>query len=78
MNFTPTERALMEVISDGKPHELEELRELIDELSEKQAVYFHMCNLRKKLERIGQSIVMVRKRKISYYQLIRILATPYE
>lgn len=56
--YTPTERRMLAVLSDGRPHTTEELMAcLYDELSERSAVKAMVFKLRRKLRAIGHDIV---------------------
>lgn len=68
-NFTKTERRLYDVLSDGKPHRLNELHECLN--GEQSAVYQQMSNMRKKLRPRGLDIVVVNIRRRNFYQIIR-------
>lgn len=77
--FTPTERRMMEVLSDGLVHTSQELFDcLSDELQPKGVVRKHMCLLRKKLKPEGYDVLweFIRGRTRAY-RLIRLLANPY-
>lgn len=55
--FTPTEKRILNVLADGKPHEVEELRACLDdELAGETALMFHIFRIRKKLKPYGQYI----------------------
>jgi DNA-binding CsgD family transcriptional regulator len=79
--FTPTEERMLAVLSDGDRHKKEELKAcLADELAESpQIVNFHICNIRKKLQTKGQSIICEKGwgRQL-YYRQVRLLANPYK
>lgn len=74
--FTITERKMLELLSDGLPHRVEELRPcLFDELSTRTAIQVHICNIRKKLVGKGEDIVCVIRNRATSYQHVRLLAS---
>ncbi len=57
-NFTPTQAAMLKVLSDGKSHTKEELHACLpDELGDKKNIRPHLTAIRKKLRPAGQDIV---------------------
>lgn len=70
--FTATEQRILDVLSDGLSHVRQELKDVLeDELAGKDALSFHMMNIRRKLEPIGQSVVCeLRGRKVLYRHVI--------
>lgn len=71
--FTPTERKILEVLSDGMPHTRDELNQcLSDDLAASTALKNHMCQLRKKLP-AGQDVICQYKNKQYHYRHIRLL-----
>lgn len=56
--MTPTHERMLELLKDGKPHSVKELRScLYDPLSDALAVRSHIYTLRKELEAGGSIIV---------------------
>lgn len=57
--FTPTQKRILRVLSDGMCHTKEELHEkcIADELSAINVLYFHISALRKKLVTRGEDII---------------------
>lgn len=75
--FTPTQRAILDVLSDGKPHTPAELRPCLgDDLAGNAAVRMHVCRLRKRLRERGQDIVSVTDRHRFRYQHVKLLPLP--
>jgi DNA-binding response OmpR family regulator len=67
--FTPTERRMLDMLSDGQGHRKEELHTcLSDELSSVETVRVHIHTLRKKLQRSGHDIVCVINKGDAYYR----------
>lgn len=66
--FTPVERRILEVLSDGKDHTKTELHGCLnDDMGPKSNVSVHVFNIRKKIQPHGQDIVCVYyKRKWLY------------
>jgi hypothetical protein len=59
-HYTPTEQAMLKVLSDGMAHPLDDLRAcLSDELAVSSTVRVHLLNLRKKLRTINQDVLCV-------------------
>lgn len=80
IKFTETERKLLKVLSDGKPHTVSELLpELWDAPHGRvNDIRAHMRNIRAKLEQTGHTIVCITngvKRPVKY-QHVRLLADP--
>ena len=72
--YTPTERRIMEVLSDGMYHTREELHECLnDDLCVLSRIQMHVSNIRKKLNRIGQDIICGLHRGKPHYRLVRML-----
>lgn len=74
-DFTPVQRKMLAVLSDGRPHKKTELhRCLYDELGESDNVFFHLSRMRKHLRPAGQDIICELYRGALYYRHIRLLA----
>lgn len=72
--YTPTESAILQVLTDGRQHSKQEIVDCLpDEMSEN--ISGHLFNLRKKISSKGQDIVCLSKGKQRpvCYQLIRLL-----
>lgn len=67
-DYTPTEGAILKILSDGYAHKREELRQALpDELSGFSCLSTMLYQLRKKLKPMGQDIVcQLQGRRISY------------
>ncbi len=77
--FTPTEQAILELLSDGMPHPRDEVKRLLpDDLADARAIAVHVCNLRRKIGRVGQDIIFTIDRRRKCYRLVRMLASPYD
>lgn len=60
LKLTPIERRLYEALADGEPHKPEELYcHLDDDLAEqpRASLQFHLCNLRRKVGAIGETVI---------------------
>ena len=75
--FTPTERAMLEILSDGKLHTREELKTCCGPCS-MPAIKYHLVNIRKKLKKRCEDVVCVRARYGFFYQHVRLLDSPYD
>jgi hypothetical protein len=76
-NFTPTQRAILSVLSDGEPHGRDELVAcLSDDLANPNAIHYHLCPLRKILRAKGEDIICeYTKRRAQRYRHVRLLVT---
>lgn len=58
IHFTPTQKRMLAVLSDGEGHTREELHACLgDDLASGGAVRVHIAILRKKLAQVGQAIL---------------------
>lgn len=66
--FTPVQRAIMDVLSDGKPHTKEELKSCLwDDMGVSKTVIIHISNIRKIIRPLGYIItIQVYRRTCSY------------
>lgn len=72
--YTPTELAILRLLSDGQAHALGELHKCLpDELSAQSAVYRHVSSIRKRLRPSGQTIVCEIANRKCYYRHIVLL-----
>lgn len=78
--FTPTEKRILAILSDGKPHTREELKTALwDELGSIQNLAARMTYLRRKLGRRGEGIAFTRTTGfLGTYTLVRLVASPYK
>lgn len=65
--FTPTERAILELLSDGKAHHRDAIRDHCD-IASSDKVSFHVRNIRKKIERVGQAMPCILINRRIHYQ----------
>ena len=73
MTYTPTERKIDALLSDGLWHARAEVKDCLwDEQSPEQAIEAHVSNLRKKLESGGHDIVG----RNGQYRKVRLLSDP--
>jgi DNA-binding CsgD family transcriptional regulator len=75
--FTPTERAMLKVLSDGRRHSKDDLKCCCGPCGS-QTVNFHLANIRRKLRARHEDIVCVLRHKSLWYQHVRLLASPYD
>lgn len=72
--FTKVQSAILKVLADGNSHWREEFRNCLhDEDGDISNLKFHITNLRRKLEPVGQTIVCERRSKRTYYRWVRLL-----
>ena len=57
VNFTQIEHRLLQLTGDGKVHSVEEMLACIDQFADRKTLSFHIANLRKKLEPLGQDVI---------------------
>jgi hypothetical protein len=77
-HFSPTQQAILDLLSDGRAHSVEELHEcLSDDLSPTTAIYHHVSVIRSKLRPKGEGVGYVRNDKGSFYYLTRLMSSPY-
>lgn len=56
--FTKTQRRMLNVLADGKRHTREELQACMpDPEAARSSIKQHICNIRKRLEAVGQAVV---------------------
>lgn len=72
IHFSPTEKKLLQVLADGKPHAVKLLMPLLgDELADKGNLSDHMLRIRRKIEGLGHNVVCVfRKRRMHYMYIL--------
>lgn len=75
--FTPTERRILERLSDGQPHSVAEMVLVVDELAAVVDLSNHVCRIRKKLAAFHQDIVCRTNGsgRTFAYQHVRLLAS---
>lgn len=74
--FSITESKILNVLIDGRPHIPEEIMDHFgDGLAERRTLAVHICNIRKRLEPRGETIVCVTKGRLRpiAYQWVRLL-----
>lgn len=72
--YTPTETRILDLLRDGLPHRREEVFACLDDdLAQMDAIYPHVCRLRRKLQEHGQDILAVTTGRRTLYQQVRLL-----
>jgi hypothetical protein len=75
--FTPTQRRILAVLSDGLPHPVDELVKCLnDETATKQHVAPHLTAMRKLLGTRGETIANRYDRGTICYMHVRLLHSP--
>lgn len=76
--FTPTQQAMLQVLSDGMPHRKEDLYACLPEgyYSDIRVVTVHVSNLRKLLKPQGMDIVCEYRYGVYMYRQVRLLHSP--
>ena len=72
--FTPTQKRMLELLSDGLPHRREELHKCLeDDLSQLNAIQPHISRIRDKIRGKGEDIICVYFERTIGYQHVRVL-----
>lgn len=75
--FTPTERRILALLADGRPHPRRAIHRLLpDDLGPLSNVQPHISNLRAKLRDRGETIVCELARGYIAYRHVRLLVAP--
>ena len=73
--FTPTQRAIMQVLKDGRPHRREELKMAFsDALCSDVTIRVHVFHINQKIRPLGQEIVVVFRERQRLYRWVRIIS----
>ena len=76
--FPPIQARMLKLLSDGLLHTAEELHGCLhDELGPVTNVYAHLTAIRKSLRPKGQDVILIRSNGQAFYQLSRLLGSPY-
>jgi hypothetical protein len=76
--FTPIEKKILDILSDGIHHGIDELFECIDELSNRRSIHPHLVRIRKKLKGKGETILCIVRNRRHFYIHVRLLNSPYD
>lgn len=77
--YTPTQRRILDLLSDGVAHTKEELVKCLwDELAGPTILNQHISNIRDKLRPQGQDIINIQEQRVSYYRHVRIVSIKSE
>ncbi len=78
-NLTPTQKAMLCVLADGRPHTREELHACLpDELGALSNIQNHIAAIRKTLRSRGEDIVCEYHKRSLYYRHVRLLASTHD
>jgi hypothetical protein len=78
VEFTPVQRRILAVLSDGMPHRKQELHPCLnDDLATSNAIQVHISAMRKILRPKGEDIVCEYNKMTYYYRHIRLLQSAY-
>lgn len=76
MEWTPTQRRILDVLSDGRGHPKKELLKCLDAHTCPEVLAVHITLIRKKLLKIGQNILSVNSGTHGFlYMHVRLLAS---
>jgi DNA-binding CsgD family transcriptional regulator len=74
LSFTPTQKKIMDILSDGHPHLETDLIKLgIDEFANPRTLKMHLSMIRKKIRPKKREIISTRLHRKLYYQLVGLL-----
>lgn len=74
--FTETEQLIINILSDGLPHNRHELRKAIDgEFATLNTVNVHLYSIRRKIRPLGQDIICEFSNRRICYRQVRLLAS---
>ena len=76
VKFSPKQKEVLKLLSDGRRHSTAELHEIFKPSSE-ASVRVAISTLRKKLQPMGEDIVCVFSYRKYYYQHVRLVGNPY-
>lgn len=76
MDYTPTQKLLMDKLGDGKLHSRDELAGVLDCYTSDGAFRVHITYLRQKLRTQGKDILCVRSPGFTSYRLVRVDIDP--
>ena len=72
IRFTPTQRRIVDLLSDGEPHDKAEMRLcLYDDLGGDNNVHYHICQIRKLLLPVGYLIMIQFRGRTPLYRLVQ-------
>ena len=74
--FTPTQAAMLSILSDGLPHHKSELHACCGP-SSSSTVRWHLHEIRKKLRKRGEDVIFVVIGRRHCWQHVRLLVSPY-
>lgn len=74
MKVTPTQKAILQVLSDGLPHSKAELHACLpDELGKLSNITWHLAEIRKVLRPRGQDVLCEYRDRARLYRWVRLL-----
>ena len=77
--YTPTQRAMLNILADGKPHTRHELHTcLMDDLGALSNINFHICVIRGKLRPKGMDIICELSNRRIMYRQVRLLGSTHD
>lgn len=73
--YTPTQRKMLAVLSDGLPHSKAELHSCLhDDLGAVENIQIHLTNIRKRIRPKGEDILTQFIDRRLHYRLVRLIA----
>lgn len=78
MRLTPTQKKMLQLLSDGMPHSRAEVHACLpDELGARTNIYPHLSGIRRQLKEIGEAILVEFIRGRLHFRHVRLLASAY-
>ena len=71
--FSPTQRKILAVLSDGMPHKMVELTACMDELTNPRTLHYHLSLIREKLRPRGEDVICQFIYRQRQYRHVRLL-----
>jgi hypothetical protein len=72
IHFMPVQQRMMDLLSDGMPHSLQEMHGCLhDELGPISNIYMHVLMIRKRLRPIGEDLAYERIFGVGHYRHVR-------
>ena len=71
--FSPTQRKILAILSDGLPHKLDELTACMDSLTNPRTLHSHLATIRIHLRPQGEDIICQFIQRQRQYRHVRLL-----
>lgn len=75
MHLTPTEQKIIDLLSDGLPHQRADVLKCVnDRLADLHTLAVHMFNIRRKVRPFGKDVLLVTRKGGYHYQYVILLS----